>query len=135
MGFWQRPWVAPALFGALLASTATNVVLGFGGRGDGPDSTLAQVGLSQAQVQDARACCAGCCDERLELDGEVAAKEAELQRLLAAEPFDRAAVTTAAKELGALHARAVENSVQAILLVRGVLTPEQLATLRACCAR
>lgn len=135
MSFWQRPWVAPALFGALLASAATNL-LQWREPGRGQQApTLAQIGLSADQIQEARSCCAGCCSERVQLDVDVAAKEAELQRLLAAEPLDREAVASVAKELGALHARAVENSVQAILLVRDVLTPEQLEALRACCAR
>jgi Spy/CpxP family protein refolding chaperone len=127
-----KPWLAPALFGALLASSAANLQ-GWLAAGRG-SPTLAQLGLTEQQVRDAQACCRGCCGERNALDGEIAAKEAELTGLLAAEPLDRAAVEACAQQLGALHARAVENSVQAILLVRGVLTPDQLARLRACCA-
>ncbi|MCC6669929.1 MAG: periplasmic heavy metal sensor [Planctomycetes bacterium] len=126
-----RAWLVPALAGALAISGIANVLLcrAMQCRPARP----VQLGLSDAQLAELRARCQGCCQEQAGVDATVAALESRLERLLAEETLDRAAIESVGRELASAHARQVENCIQAVLLVRGVLSPAQLAELRAAC--
>ena len=90
------------------------------------------LGLTSEQIERIKSCGVNCCDERDSLIKAVAEKEAELRAALETSDVDDDRARAVAAELGALRAQCIRNGVESILLVRKVLTEDQVADLVQC---
>ena len=109
---------------------------------DGPDagpnngavSCLDGLDLTPEQQQQIASCCGERCAGAAATERVLEVATARLQEALAAEAPDAAAVRALAEEVGALRMRIVTECAESILLLRGILTPEQRARLQQCCS-
>lgn len=91
------------------------------------------LGLSEEQAAELTRLCAGSCADSERLEARAREKGDELRVLLAAEALDEARIRALVEEASSLHRAALESCVAAVIDVRRVLRPEQVAELlRAC---
>ncbi|MFY9343684.1 MAG: hypothetical protein WAT39_14415 [Planctomycetota bacterium] len=93
--------------------------------------TMARLGLTAEQRERIRKCTLTSLDDRAGLALQIEEAAAELDRLLAEVTVDAAEVLRAANLVTDLRSKQFMAWVGAILVVRDVLTPEQLESLRA----
>lgn len=97
----------------------------------GPAACLDGLELTPEQRARIAACESQCCAVE-ESEAQIRDAQVRLETALRATPVDAQLVRTLARELGERRAKMLADCVESILLVRGILTPEQAATLEAC---
>ncbi len=110
------------------------------GEGGGPEGLLlralerpevvAALGLSEETVQTLKAAAHEQSVAMIDLRAEMEKTALEQARLLAQPQVDEAAVMAAVEKLGALRIDAAKRQVRQVLLIKQLLTPEQLAKVR-----
>jgi Spy/CpxP family protein refolding chaperone len=95
---------------------------------------LDSLDLTPQQRRALEACCTPCCADQDALEREADAKAAALEAELASDAFDAQRVRQVAGELDELRSRRLLAALDAMLRVREVLRPEQIASLVTRCA-
>jgi len=115
------------LGGALAVSLVAHAVRGATG------DRVRGVELAPEQQAELGSCCGDLCCEDEVLAAERQRLLGELVAALRAPDWDEAKVRAVGDQFAELQKRATQHCVESAIAVRGVLTPEQLEQLAACC--